>query len=281
MMHWASSVTRRCFLWLTGGLLTRPWLTRCTTAPSAGEGLGPEEILARMVDVYAHCASYRDSGCVEKRFLTIEGEPDFVSRRPFSTAFVRPDRFRFEFTSQKDYRAEPERYIVYARQEEVWTWWNVTPGEERIESLGLALAGATGVSGGSAHTIPVLLMPDRIEGRKLTELAELRRLEDVELDGVGCYRIQGRFVDPAENDPVQKERMRRDVLRLTGRVPEEAVHGPQVVWIEQGTFLVRRIEERTRFSTFQTEEVTTYEPRIEERLTDQQLRFDPPTRSGA
>ena len=46
---------------------------------------------------------------------------------------------------------------------------DVKPGVRDHESLDFALIGATGVSVGSAHTIPRLLMPDTVNGRKLIQ----------------------------------------------------------------------------------------------------------------
>src|SRR5437660_3207129 len=115
--------------------------------------MNPEQILAALAEVYAECGSYRDCGQVVTRFVHLDDNPPRTVMQPFSTAFVRPHRFRFE------YRDEYGRYIVWANGEAVQTWWDVSPGVEQQESLEMALAGATGVSGGSAHTIPALLMP--------------------------------------------------------------------------------------------------------------------------
>ena len=51
---------------------------------------------------------------------------------------------------------------------------------DRCKELGIA--GATGVSGGSAHTIPTLLLPDQIGGRSMASLTDLTRLPDEAVD---------------------------------------------------------------------------------------------------
>ena len=48
------------------------------------------------------------------------------------------------------------------------------------------------------------------------------------------------------------------------------------VWIDKRTFLVRRIDERTKFPDFHTEVATTYEPVIDEAVPETLLEFDPP-----
>jgi hypothetical protein len=172
------------------------------------------EILDRMANVYARCRSYRDAGVVQTMFVQANGNR--TVKRPFKTAFVRPDRFRFEYTEKQ--RVWENRFIVWQNGRDVRTWWSVRPGVEKPESLGLAIAGATGVSGGSAHTIPAQLLPTEIGGRQLTEMRDVKRAEDAKLDKVDCFRIEGKFVD-----------------------------SPMTVWIDSHTFLVRRIDSKTKF----------------------------------
>jgi hypothetical protein len=53
-----------------------------------------QAILGRCRETYATCASYRDTGLVR----TVMTAPiEHTSVIHFRTAFVRPDRFRFEF----------------------------------------------------------------------------------------------------------------------------------------------------------------------------------------
>jgi hypothetical protein len=272
MFEWASSVTRRCFLWASGGLIASLWPKSHQRVPADAGLLTADEILARMGEAYANCRTYCDSGCVETRFLTAAGETDWVCRKPFATAFVRPDRFRFEFKSHHPRRTEWHRYIVCARGEEVSTWWDIRPGVRRPESLSLALAGATGVSGGSAHIVPSLLMPDRVGGVRMTGLRELTRLGNARLGQIECYRVRGRFVI----DPEEAERCRREIQERFGRTLPAVDRSPVTLWVEKETFLLRRIEEQTRSEELRTDTVTTYDPRAEGPVTEQQLQFDPP-----
>ncbi|MGH7731561.1 MAG: hypothetical protein ACRENJ_09980 [Candidatus Eiseniibacteriota bacterium] len=46
-----------------------------------------------MAKAYGECTSYYDSGVVRLVFVTADG--NFTEEKPFTTAFVRPDRFRF------------------------------------------------------------------------------------------------------------------------------------------------------------------------------------------
>ena len=168
-----------------------------------------------MATTYATCKSYRDSGVVTNDFgphSAGDRFPRHVDVKPFRTAFVRPDQFRFEYDD-----GTPEKpYIVWAKGGEVRTWWYIKPGVEKLPSLDLGIAGATGVSSGSAHTIPSLLLPDQITGAKLSAMTDLTRLPDETLDGTPCFKLEGKYGFGNQ---------------------------PRTVWFEKATFLVRRIAE--------------------------------------
>jgi outer membrane lipoprotein-sorting protein len=196
-------------------------------------------VLDLVAKTYAGCRSYRDSGVVRTVFVRDKGRR--IVEKTFRTAFVRPDRFRFEFEENGD------RYIVWRDRDEVLSWWHVKPGVSKVSSLGLALAGATGVSGGSAHTVPALLLPSDVTGWRVTELGEATRIDDARIDEVDCFRIAG-----------------------------SSAGSPHILWIDQKTYLVRRIEEGNRFDEFRTEETTDYDSVLDGEVPDESLRFDPP-----
>jgi outer membrane lipoprotein-sorting protein len=72
-------------------------------------------------------------------------------------------------------------------------------------------------------------------------------VKDAKLDKVDCFRIEGMFGG-----------------------------SPTTLWIDQKTFLVRRIDAQKKFNNFRTEETTTYDPVIDEEIPDKKLEFDPP-----
>jgi len=210
------------------------------------ESLGAKQVLERMGATYARCRTYRDAGVVTTVYTEITGKR--TVEKPFTTAYVRPDRFRFEYTERKD-DGGVYRYLVWRRGKDVRSWWDVTPGVTKLESLGMALSAATGVSGGSAHTIPALLFADEVGGRRPTDITEARRVEDAALGTVECVRIQGRYADR-----------------------------PVTLWLEKTTFLIRKIELKREFDTFFVEETTTYDPVLNDEVTEAMLAFDPPSR---
>ncbi|MHC4540369.1 MAG: redoxin family protein [Planctomycetota bacterium] len=205
----------------------------------------PRELLDKMVHAYSSCKSYKDEGVVATVFFRDGGKR--TTKRPFTTAFVRPDRFRFEFQRRRREK-EWNRYIVWRDGDSVRTWWPVRPGIEDKESLARAIAGATGVSGSSAHTIPRLLLPNDVTGGSLATLRDLELLDDEDVDGVLCFKIQGKYAG---------DRMR-------------------TLWVDKSSFLVRKIFGSAKFPDFRTETTTTYNPQFNVDVGPDDLKFDPP-----
>jgi len=274
------SITRRLFLFLTGGMLAKLGFASARGDEGNKQSKSANEILRQMAETYKNCKTYRDSGTVTTVFYHKDGK-QHTSSKPFTTVFVRPDRFRFEFKSSFDAK-KWHRYIVWAKGKDVRSWWDIQPRSEETraklehpESLALAVAGATGVSGGSALTVPSLLLPDRIEGRRLTDLTELKRLDDSDIERIHCYCIQG-TMPLFEMTPAERDRLRKDVGRLGRPQPEEAKRGPMVVWIDKATFLVRRIEQKVQFQSFRTDATTEYDPSVDTPIAEKQLEFGKP-----
>jgi outer membrane lipoprotein-sorting protein len=230
------------FLLMLGGLP----VTMVTGQEQKPDMLTAQEILRRMGTAYATCESYRDSGVVKTVFIGADGKR--IVEKPFSTAFVRPNHFRYAYET-KESEGEAEVYIIWAEGDRVQTWWDVEPGIQKSKTLSLAVAGATGVSGGSAHTVPAMLLPDKIGGRKLTELNNAKRIEDDKVGKFECFRIQGNHAD-----------------------------SPTTLWIDKRTYLLRLIRSDTRFDDFRTEETTSYHATFDGRIADKILEFNPPKR---
>jgi outer membrane lipoprotein-sorting protein len=124
-----ASFCRVFALTLTCGLFTS-----IAAETESTDGLTAQQILDKMATTYATCKSYRDSGAVTNFF-----SPLHIDVKPFRTAFVRPDRFRFEY----DDPTQEKPYIVWAKGGEVRTWWYIKPGVEKPSLLDLGVAGAT------------------------------------------------------------------------------------------------------------------------------------------
>jgi hypothetical protein len=62
-------------------------------------------------------------------------------------------------------------YVIWTESGRTHLWSEPPRRQEEEESLGLAIAAATGVSAGAAHTVSALLLPEVIDGWRLSELA--------------------------------------------------------------------------------------------------------------
>ncbi len=235
------------------------------TPPAAVPEKAPNavDLLVRVNEVYRNCASYRDTGTAGTIFFE-KGKESFRSKLTFTTAFRRPDRFRFEYKADMLenmpggggllmkamglFVNREDRYIVHSDASGVRTWWSINkPKEQKEESLDMALAGATGVSKGTAHNIPALLFPWGVTGRKVTFLKEPVLLEDAVQDGFPCHRI-------SEGKP-------------------EAGAGT-VLWIDKASLLIRRIDEKSTLdSGTTTEETILHKPETNCEIPDRELAF--------
>ena len=210
----------------------------------AKKDLSAKEILDRVLKTYAKCETYSDSGEVSITFIENTGKR--IDIRPFTTAFIRPDRFRYQYQANHAPN-KVSRYLIWRKGDDVRSWWDITPGGQKPQTLGLAMGGAAGVSGGSSTTVPGLLIPKEVGGSPLIALTELKRGEDEKLDGTDCYRVEGM-----------------------------SFKTPLTLLIEKKTFLLRRITEFNDFGNFQTEQSTSYKPTMGEKIPDEALVFDPP-----
>ena len=205
------------------------------------------EALAAMAKAYAECSSYHDTGTVTTKYTQGGSES---SRRVFKTAFVRGATFRFEY-SDVDEGEVGKPYIVWADAHSTRSWWHVKPGVKTELSLSMALAGATGVSGGSAHTIPRLLLPDAIGGWVITQVVNPRCEGEELVAGRACLKI----------------------------VTKHPFGSPLTLWIDKETHLVRQLFEQQDLKDkgLAWEETTTYAPEANVNIEPAELEFNPPT----
>ncbi|MDD5304080.1 MAG: hypothetical protein PHS14_13345 [Elusimicrobia bacterium] len=207
------------------------------------EELTAKKLLARMSWEYANCKSYRDSGVLETAAIGADGSRTVV-KKPFSTAFVRPDRFRFEHFSG------PDHYLIWSEGRKVQRLaqsWDGAPRVRTLDSLGDAVEASLGVGRSPVFSVPVLLLPGTFKMRPLTALARMERIADAKLGKEDCFRVAGDYLD-----------------------------SPVVIWIDKKTFLIRRIDSSLKGKDSRADDTTTYEPAMDRNIPDKLLRFETP-----
>lgn len=203
-------------------------------------------ILSRVTETYGNLDSYQDRGIVTTYILgeTIRQLPE----RPFTTAFVRPGKFRFEYQDQFGVLIKRLRtaYIVWKDGENLAHYFRLEPEERSLESLDLGIAGATGVSGRSAHAIPSLLLPNLISGRKPTDIPSPARETDQIFDGYDCFIISGGTTTSSSK-----------------------------LWVSKDDFLIRKIEKYFN-RQIEARSVIVYDPIVNISIDRELLEFDAP-----
>jgi hypothetical protein len=201
---------------------------------------------------YAHCQSYMDTGRVETVFITERGRRTVI--RPFTTAFVRPEAFRFEFQERRG-EAEWDRYIVWQQRAAIKSLWTMNRQEREFTDLGLALAGPTGVSGGSAVLVPGLLLPNAVRGSSLKALNNLTLVSEETVDKRAAYKLEA-------------QDMRGEALTL---------------WVDKTQLVILKLYRKQKIdpaklpsgkgAPFETETTTTFSPQINEPVPTARLEF--------
>jgi len=199
------------------------------------ESLTAKDIITKMTATYKNCSSYMDSGVVNTTFFMKKGS--YVDKVPFSTAFKRPGQFRFGFSvkpPKKD--AKYKHHIILAKDGKVLVWQDPAKGAEEESSFRDAIEDAVPTSGGAAQTIPVLIGANKVGGRSIADMLHAKRLQNAVQDGVICFRVQGQRT---KTEP-----------------------GLVTLWIDQKTFLIRRIDSSHEFKDFKTETTKIYQPQV-------------------
>lgn len=153
-----------------------------------GQSPNATTVMKNMADRYAALSSYQDIGVVE---ITSEGElPRRGTNTLFKSYFTRPNKLRFEWLTSAFF-SSAERSVIWSDGTEAFTFRGYEPGIEKEDDLVSAIAGATGVSLGSAHTVPELLLNSELMGFSLTDLARLSLKNEEVFEGELCYVLSG------------------------------------------------------------------------------------------
>jgi hypothetical protein len=173
-----------------------------------------QEVLHGMIALYASLHSYSDTGHVKTKIAS----SGVIHRRWFSTLYQRPSSFRFTFFSPHPHPQLGHIVTQHVVGFDGAEGYRVTKGPTDVEplrsstSLKLAIAGATGISSGAAHTISRLLLP-QVEGMSLLDSVNPRFNDATEIDGAVCHSITAEFPRGGERE----------------------------LWIEKHTLLLRKV----------------------------------------
>lgn len=175
-----------------------------------------ESLIAEIARRYAEMSSYQDEGEVLQA-LDAGAEP---IRTRFTTHFRRPGLFRFAFASPHPFPLLAHvitEHVSGADKRGAYAWTKTYEEDPEIEdevSLSMAVAGATGISGGAAHTIGSLLIPEEVGGLSISELRDASIIGGGEtFDGADCLLISA----------------------------PHPIGGEISLWVERKTFILRKV----------------------------------------
>jgi hypothetical protein len=235
------------------------WLAGLATVvsfPSEARVDGPtaEAILDRMWAAYSSLPTYVDVGVQRTVLISGDGKRT-ITERHFKTAFRRPGRFRLEYSVQKDGR-DWNHCIIWAQEGLVRDWCARQQEVRSAPTLGWEMGSFAGVSERLSMRVPGMLMPDQLPqasaaGGKPIVYTGATRLADEPVAGSPCFSLQ---------------------METNGH--------PSRMWIEQSTYLIRRVTSSHEFSDFRTEEMTDYDPQVGRAVPDRLLEFGAPPAGG-
>jgi hypothetical protein len=154
--------------------------------------ISAKNIILNCINMYTALDAYQDQGVVHTWLSRVEKPHE----RKFSTRFLKPNMFQFEWLDPHPYPKlshivtknvvgydGSSAYSVLQRHEKD----PIITIEENFE---LAIAGATGISGGAIQTIVQLLFP-KMETFSILNWRDIEILEETELEGIPCYEVTG------------------------------------------------------------------------------------------
>jgi hypothetical protein len=148
------------------------------------------EFLQAVINRYRSISDYSDDG------VSHSSSKRHTSACTFSTAYSQPRFFRFSFSRPHPYKPLNHiitSYAIGSDGKQAYFYSKSFEDKEVLEeekSLEMAVAGATGISSGAAHTIGALLF-DEVEGFNFLDLKRIRFRRTREIDGVNCITISG------------------------------------------------------------------------------------------
>jgi VWFA-related protein len=200
------------------------------------------EILKKSAAVYSSCRTYSDEGTANLKPI---GLPFAVPgmQTHFQTAFVGPERFRFEVKGP----GKIGTWIVWTNGDEIRT--SGEPGTlfDTFKSLDAALLQLGFTSGGSSLTVPQLLLAKYLRADDLFSLISNPTFTGEEkIDGHKAFRIEATIWD----EPIK-------------------------IWIDRAEYLILKVSRTTGLGTRGQEITIQYKPKINVDIAPERLVAPP------
>jgi outer membrane lipoprotein-sorting protein len=146
----------------------------------------PADVIEAMRKAYSDLVSYSDSGVVETT-ISMAGQKQ-VLKKPFVIVFKKPDFIRIEWTSSFGGMKDP--HVLWSNKKGTFTYNQLINQVRKEQSLAQATASLAGVSGGSARTVPSMLL-NLTKDPQFSDLADLKHDGTETVGGTACRKISG------------------------------------------------------------------------------------------
>ncbi len=232
-----------------------------------------KSIFDHMLNKYKNCKSYKDEGQVITTYST-ESKQHPPQQITFKTFFVRPSYFRFYW--QDGYS---DGNTVWCDGKKCHTYF-LGKWEEQ-EHMSAAIAGATGVSSGSAHTIPRLLMPDQVAGRSLAEFTSIELVKEVLSKDAELIHLKGTW--KTQKQDIWLDRIKMYIARLEyNRHIQPTTISSRELEMFKGKFTPEQLAEivkiQSNMKDYDTKVVCTYSNVVfDEAIPLEMFDYKPPT----
>jgi len=231
------------------------------TLLSGGRPAAPvaDDLWERSRAAYAALHSYADAGVVTTEDQS-PGGPLLTERHTFSTSYLAPRKFYFEF--RKDPAHSRERLVVWCADADFESWWSAT-GVHQTYPQGTgatAFAVSNFPTKGSVVMVPPLLFSKAGLQGPLAALKAPRLVGTEEVDGHRSYKLVGEVT--------------------LGYATGLGAHArPTTIWVDSLTLLVRKVVQDTPAESPEgsvSRITTTFQPRANPELADSLFRFTLP-----
>ena len=253
---------------------------------SAAEEPDPEALVREVVNSLKAATTVRVVGETFSSTDTHEGLPTINLSSKFTLTLARPNRYRIEWE-------QPIVLLILANRGVVWNdgkgprlYMSIMNEWESSESDEIALARATGVSNGVAHTIPCAFfsweqMPSPLE---MMRDFVYEGVEDV--DGTPCHKISARSLRQREHTLwIERDRPLLKKLQFQlgsaadeeiteGIIDEQLVEMGREVNADTRLWMRDKLERQQKISGYHYEQYTLFE--LDHELGDDAFEFVPP-----
>lgn len=155
-------------------------VAQTNTNPSTGDKPDAAEIVAQSRAAYAALTSYSDEG---KTVATIG--PNKVAPTTYAIKLARPNLYRIDWAQDMGFYSQTG--MVWSAGNGDFTKMNRADQPTKAASMEMALAAATGVSGGGAGSIPGTFFSQAWGNRLGAAMQSAKRKPDETIGGVDCY----------------------------------------------------------------------------------------------